>query len=63
MRAERGMLDEPPGIYPDDYAAEILAGNPHIAGILMAGVNHFTSVMSNVGGAMVAEQIIKAAVE
>jgi pimeloyl-ACP methyl ester carboxylesterase len=63
MRAERGMLDEPPGIYPDDYAAEILARNPHIAGILMAGVNHFTSVMSNVGGAMVAEQIIKAAVE
>ena len=62
MRAERGIFDQPPGIYPDDYAAEILARNQHITDIRMSDVNHFTSVMSDAGGVMVAEQILKAAV-
>jgi len=62
MRAERGIFDQPPGIYPDEYAAEILARNPHITDIPMRGVNHFTSVMSDAGAALVAEQILKAAV-
>jgi lipase len=54
VRAERGMLNQVPPLYPDDV---VRAGRdivPHLADRVVAGVNHYTILLSSHGAEAVA---------
>jgi lipase len=57
MRAPRGILNEPNGLYADDFAAELESRIDNLTDHLVEDVNHFTLVTSERGAASVTEQI------
>ncbi len=61
MRAERGLFNEIPPLYPDERAKGVLASNPHMTDVFLAGVNHYTMSFNDETAALIAEQIRKAA--
>lgn len=54
LTAPRGLLDESPGLYASDRLAGLLAAHPGLDHGEVAGVNHYTLVMSAHGAAAVA---------
>ena len=57
LRAERGMLDQPVGLYPDEVAKVLLEQHPNLVDVVVPGVNHYTITLSDKGAAVVAEYI------
>jgi pimeloyl-ACP methyl ester carboxylesterase len=54
LQAERGMLDDPEGMYAAGYPEQQLPGTPVE---VVRGVNHYTIVLGGVGAQAVAEQV------
>ncbi|MFY9588051.1 MAG: alpha/beta hydrolase, partial [Actinomycetota bacterium] len=42
IRAERGLFNQIPPLYPDERARAILSANPHMSDVFLPGVNHYT---------------------
>lgn len=57
LQAERGLFDEVPGLYRDDYVAESARILPHFDARKLLGTNHYTIVMDQSGAATVAGHI------
>lgn len=57
LRAPRGMLDDPGGLYPLALVEEHLTTYPGIEARDVAGTNHYTIVMSDRGARAVAEAL------
>lgn len=57
--APRGLLDQTPGLYPPELVDDIVADLPHVDARLVADVNHYSILFSEVGGAAVAERIVE----
>ena len=57
LRAPRGMLDGPDGIYASDYVDEWARSHPSLRVIEVPNVNHYTIVMKNTGAEAVARAI------
>ena len=53
----RGLQDEPPGLYDEDYLTELLVGCPDVRHERLEGFNHYTIVMSAAGGRAVGLRI------
>jgi pimeloyl-ACP methyl ester carboxylesterase len=53
----RGLQDESPGLYAEDYLAVLLARYPVVTHERLAGFNHYTIVMSAAGGRAVAVRV------
>lgn len=47
----RGLRDEAPGLYATEHLARLLPGFPALSHVRLAGLNHYTLVMSERGGA------------
>ncbi|MFF8818680.1 alpha/beta fold hydrolase [Leucobacter sp. NPDC015123] len=45
----RGLLDEPPGLYPPAHLATLLSALPHVRHVELEDLNHYTVVMSERG--------------
>jgi hypothetical protein len=60
LRAERGVMNEIPPLYPDEKVAPVRAAAPSIEFEVVPGTNHFTIVFGR-GADVVAERIRKAA--
>lgn len=58
LQAERGLLDEVPGLYRDDYVARSAQELPRFDARQVPGTNHYTIVMESDGAAVVAASII-----
>ncbi|MCG6567592.1 alpha/beta fold hydrolase [Tessaracoccus sp. ZS01] len=58
LRAERGMMDEPGGLFPADYAARWAARLPGFTVVDVPGVNHYTITLSERGAAVVADAVL-----
>ena len=61
VRAERGMFNQIPPLYPEERAKEILAANRHMTGVFMPGVNHYSIVFEDETAGAIAGLIRKAA--
>ncbi len=59
LLAERGMLDEPRGLYDDERLAAAGLDRDRVEVEHVAGVNHYTIVAGPVGAAVVADRIAK----
>ena len=59
LLAERGMLDEPRGLYDDERLAGAGLDRDRIEVERVTGVNHYTIVAGPVGAAVVADRIAK----
>lgn len=57
IRAERGMLDQPGGLYPSDALAELVPPGTDLPVTEIAGVNHYTIVMTERGASAVASHV------
>ncbi|WP_125776792.1 alpha/beta fold hydrolase [Antribacter gilvus] len=57
LRAPRGLLDEPGGLYPAATVEDWTGRLPGLVVREVAGVNHYTIIMSPAGVAAVAEEI------
>jgi lipase len=57
LRAERGMLDQPVGLYPDEVAGALLEQHPNLVDVLVPDVNHYTITLGERGAAVVADHI------
>jgi pimeloyl-ACP methyl ester carboxylesterase len=57
LRAERGMLDQPGGLYPRAVAEAAVAGLPLMSMRTVPDVNHYTIVMSDAGADAVATAV------
>jgi lipase len=57
LRAERGMLDQPVGLYPPAAVAEWAARIPALVVHEVPGVNHYTIVLSTEGAAAIADVV------
>lgn len=57
IRAPRGILNEPVGLYPDDVASQLVAQHDNLTEILVDDVNHYTLVTSERGAKTVAEHV------
>ena len=53
----RGLQDEPPGLYAEEYLARLLPAYPAVTHERLQGFNHYTIVMSEAGGRAVAGRI------
>lgn len=60
LRAERGMVDDPGGLFPVDWVAEQVARQPRVRVEEVPGVNHYTITLSNSGAAAVAGAVTAA---
>lgn len=58
LRAERGILDQPGGLYDPEWVAECSKQLPGLTIEDISGVNHYTIVMSDEGCAHVAAAVI-----
>ncbi len=58
LRAPRGMLDDPGGLYPTALVEAHQAAYPRIEVRDVAGTNHYTVVMSDVGARAVADALV-----
>jgi pimeloyl-ACP methyl ester carboxylesterase len=61
LLAQRGMLDEPRGLYDDERLAGAGLDRDRVEVEHVAGVNHYTIVAGPVGAALVADRIVKLA--
>jgi lipase len=61
LRAERGMADEPVGLYAPDWAAQWQAQLPAVAARDVLGVNHYTILFADDGVAAVVDAVQAAA--
>lgn len=57
LRAERGMLNQPVGLYPDEVAEVLLDQHPNLVDVVVPGVNHYTILLGERGGRAVADHI------
>jgi pimeloyl-ACP methyl ester carboxylesterase len=57
LRAPRGLLDQPGGMYPAGTVAEWARRLPHLAASEVAGVNHYTIIMAEPGVSAVAAAV------
>jgi lipase len=57
LRAERGMLDQPDGLYPHALMVEHAASFPHLEVRDVAGVNHYTVLLGEPGARAVTEAV------
>lgn len=57
IRAPRGILNEPKGLYPDDVATELVSKHENLEDVLVDDVNHYTVVTSARGAMAVAHHI------
>jgi pimeloyl-ACP methyl ester carboxylesterase len=57
LRAERGLLDQPEGLYPDAVAAQLCAQYPKLVDVFVPDVNHYTITLSDAGAKVVADHI------
>ena len=60
LRAPRGLLDEPGGLYPPASVADWLAAHPRVALVEVPGVNHYTITLGPAGAARTAAAIAAA---
>jgi lipase len=58
LRAERGILNQPEGLFDPDWVARCKENLPALVTDDVRGVNHYTIIMSDEGGARVAKAII-----
>lgn len=49
LQAERGMLDQPTGLFSDDYLAGWVARVPMLTSEKVTGINHYTIVFDQLG--------------
>lgn len=61
IRAERGLFDQIPPLYPDERAKEILATNAHMTDVFMRGVNHYSIAFNDRTAAAIAGLVREAA--
>lgn len=59
LRAERGMLDQPGGLYPRESLAALDLPADQLSIVEIQGVNHYTIVMSDTGARKVAEHVVR----
>ncbi len=59
LRVDRGLMDEPGGLVPDDLAHRLAATNPHVRVTTIEGLNHYTLMMGR-GASAVASAIADA---
>ena len=57
LRAERGMFNQPGGLYPEAIAASATTIVPQLQTATIEGVNHYTIVLSDTGAAAVAGHV------
>lgn len=57
LRAERGMLDQPGGLYPADQVAAAAAEMDLLQATTVAGTNHYTIVLGEAGAQAVADAL------
>lgn len=57
--APRGLLDQEPGMYPPEVVEGIVPDLAHVDARLVADVNHYSILFSEVGGAAVAAAIVE----
>ena len=60
LRAERGMVDEPGGLFPSEWVAEQVARQPRVEVVEVPEVNHYTITLSDAGAAAVATVVADA---
>lgn len=60
LRAERGMVDEPGGLFPSEWVAEQVARQPRVEVVEVPEVNHYTITLSDAGAAAVAAVVADA---
>jgi pimeloyl-ACP methyl ester carboxylesterase len=57
LRAPRGLLDEPGGLYPEPAVSQWLAEHPHVARVDVPDVNHYTITLGRAGAAATAAAV------
>lgn len=57
IRAPRGLLNQPEGLYSDEIAAELVANHANLTEVLIDDVNHYTIVTSERGAKSVARHV------
>lgn len=55
--APRGILDQTPGLYPEDLVEEAAGRLPHLDTRLIADTNHYTIAVGDAGAAAVADAV------
>ena len=60
LRAERGMVDDPGGLFPADWAAAQVARQPRVDLVEVPGVNHYTITLGDAGASVVARAVREA---
>ena len=57
VRAERGILNQTPPLYPDDAVAQWLDSIPSLRSVLVAGANHYTILLTDRGAKAVIDAL------
>ena len=57
LRAERGILDQPEGLYPAGYLQQLTAQRPFVEVREIQDVNHYTVLLGDKGAARVAQAL------
>ena len=57
VRAPRGILNQTPGLYPDEFARELAQRTPNLTDVLIEDVNHYTIVTSERGAGEIAGHV------
>lgn len=57
IAVSRGLLGQPPGLYPDEVLSDWQARLPKLEVTRLPDLNHYTVVMSPAGAALVAAKI------
>jgi lipase len=60
LRAPRGLLDEPGGLYPEPAVTGWLAAHPQVRRVDVPGVNHYTITLGPAGAARTAAAVASA---
>jgi lipase len=60
LRAPRGLLDEPGGLYPEPAVTRWLAAHPQVTRLDVADVNHYTITLGRAGAARTAAALTAA---
>ncbi len=60
LRAERGMVDDPGGLFPAGWVAEQVERQPRVRVVEVPDVNHYTITLSDAGASAVADVVREA---
>jgi hypothetical protein len=60
LRAPRGFIDDEPGLYPKDWVGRVRRQIPALDVREVAGVNHYTIVMNDIGATAVVSAVREA---